>query len=211
MRRHKFKFSFFLLVLLLMAGLVGSSIFAAGDIDIGLRIFDGTQTVPIAAEPLGTLISPLRIFKNGNTYGVALVDVSDPNASKARINTSGGIKALRKLVFLYNHFDGYGHSWQSANSPKSLAAAVEACQNYYNSNPGQCASSIFGYATYAVNCPSAPGYSGFTVCDSTWEIQRRVARDMIIWIYSTNGFCGWWVGATGNSFNSCANPLVNWQ
>ena len=65
-------------------------------IDIGLRIYDGAQTVSISCEPLGTLTSPLRMSKGGNTYGVALVDVTDPNASKIRINASSGIKALRK-------------------------------------------------------------------------------------------------------------------
>ena len=64
--------------------------------DIGLRVFDGTQTVSIAIEPLGTLTSPLRIAKDGVIYGIALVDVGDPNESGIRIRTSSGIKALRK-------------------------------------------------------------------------------------------------------------------
>jgi len=64
--------------------------------DIGLRVFDGTQTVSIAVEPLGTLTSPLRIAKDGVIYGIALVDPGDPNESGIRINTSSGIKALRK-------------------------------------------------------------------------------------------------------------------
>jgi len=64
--------------------------------DIGLRVFDGTQTVSIAVEPLGTLTSPLRIAKDGVIYGIALVDVGDPNESGIRIRTSSGIKALRK-------------------------------------------------------------------------------------------------------------------
>jgi len=64
--------------------------------DIGLRVFDGTQTVSIAVEPLGTLTSPLRIAKDGLVYGIVLVDQGDPNESGIRINTSSGIKALRK-------------------------------------------------------------------------------------------------------------------
>lgn len=66
-------------------------------VDIGLRIFDGTEIVSIAAEPLGTLTSPLRIGKNGNTYGIVLVDPSDPLASKIRISTNSGIKALKRI------------------------------------------------------------------------------------------------------------------
>ncbi len=68
-----------------------------GFIDIGLRVYDGTSAITIACEPQGTLTSPLRISKNGQTYGIALVDPSDPMASKIRIQTSSGIKALRKF------------------------------------------------------------------------------------------------------------------
>lgn len=64
--------------------------------DIGLRVFDGTQTVAIAVE-LGTLTSPLRITKDGVIYGIALVDPSDSHASKLRVKITSGIKALRKL------------------------------------------------------------------------------------------------------------------
>jgi len=66
-------------------------------IDIGLRIYDGTTTVSIGIEP-GAPTSPLRIQKNGTTYGVGLVDVSDPKASKMRIETSTGVKALYQLA-----------------------------------------------------------------------------------------------------------------
>jgi len=65
--------------------------------DIGLRVFNGTEVVSIAAEPEGTLTSPLRIAKNGVIYGIALVDPGDPNDSGVRIQTSSGIKALRRL------------------------------------------------------------------------------------------------------------------
>ncbi len=65
-------------------------------IDIGLRVYDGTETISIACEPEGTLTSPLRIAKNGVTYGIVLVDPSDTNASGIRIQTSSGVKALRK-------------------------------------------------------------------------------------------------------------------
>jgi len=65
-------------------------------IDIGLRVYNGTEIVKIAGEPLGTLTSPLRIEKNGNIYGIVLVDLGDPNESGVRIQTSSGIKGLRK-------------------------------------------------------------------------------------------------------------------
>jgi mannan endo-1,4-beta-mannosidase len=74
------------------------SIFGAGEtIDIGLRVFDGTEIIRIACEPVGTLTSPLRIAKNGVVYGIVLVEPSDPAASKLKIQTSSGIRALRKF------------------------------------------------------------------------------------------------------------------
>lgn len=66
-------------------------------VDIGLRAYDGQNIIKIACEPSGVLISPLRINKNGNTYAIALVDPIDARASKIRIMTSSGIKALAKI------------------------------------------------------------------------------------------------------------------
>ncbi|GAH69806.1 unnamed protein product, partial [marine sediment metagenome] len=43
-------------------------------------------------------VNPLRIRKGGVTYGVELVETSDPNASKIRIKTPAGIKAIRKYT-----------------------------------------------------------------------------------------------------------------
>ncbi|MFH0833811.1 MAG: hypothetical protein V2A63_00265 [Patescibacteria group bacterium] len=63
-------------------------------LDIGLRIYDGGSIIKIAAEP-GVAISPLHVFKNGTVYGIMLVAISDPNASKIRIQTASGVKALR--------------------------------------------------------------------------------------------------------------------
>jgi len=65
-------------------------------IDCGLRLYDGTAIVTIACEPLGTLTSPLRIYKGVNTYGIVLVSTTSANASKMRIQTNSGLKALMK-------------------------------------------------------------------------------------------------------------------
>ncbi len=65
--------------------------------DIGLRIHDGTGIVKIACVTGGTLTSPLRITKNGITYGIVLTETNLPDASKMRIQTATGIKALKKL------------------------------------------------------------------------------------------------------------------
>lgn len=69
---------------------------ALGNIDIGLRIYDGTNIIKIACEPVGGLTSPLKVTKNGITYSVILVEPSDLSASKIRIKTKSGIKALKK-------------------------------------------------------------------------------------------------------------------
>ena len=64
--------------------------------DIGLRAYDGTSIVKLSGE-VGNISSPLRISKNGTTYGILLVATNDASASKIRIPTSSGVKAMMKL------------------------------------------------------------------------------------------------------------------
>jgi len=66
------------------------------NVDIGLRLYDGTDIITIACEPPGTLTSPLRISKNGTNYGILLTETNSPDASKFRIQTSAGVKAWMK-------------------------------------------------------------------------------------------------------------------
>jgi len=68
-------------------------------VDIGLRVHNIAlaQPIRIAAEPLAGLSSPLRMIRDGDVYGIALVDPGDPMDSGVRIQTSSGVKALRKL------------------------------------------------------------------------------------------------------------------
>jgi hypothetical protein len=65
--------------------------------DIGLRVYDGTNAISIACEPSSSLTSPLRIRKGANTYGIMLLELGDPCASKVKIKTPTGTKALRKI------------------------------------------------------------------------------------------------------------------
>ena len=65
--------------------------------DIGLRIYDGTQIVAIAVKDYDLTSKIFRIEKNGKTYGILLVDSTDPNASKIRVFDGNSIKALRKI------------------------------------------------------------------------------------------------------------------
>lgn len=64
-------------------------------VDSGLRVHKGNQNYSIAAEAGMTPVSPIRISKSGKTLGLVLVDVGDPNATPARMQTKSGIKALR--------------------------------------------------------------------------------------------------------------------
>lgn len=70
--------------------------FVIRSLDIGLRAYDGTTVIKLGVER-GTPSSPLRIRKNGVTYGIRLVPVDSPGASKIRVQTPGGVKAIQKL------------------------------------------------------------------------------------------------------------------
>jgi hypothetical protein len=69
-------------------------------LDIGLRAFDGYDTYRIACEVPeqgGVLTSPMRIHKNGTDYGVVLTELNTTNATRLRIQTPSGLKALEYL------------------------------------------------------------------------------------------------------------------
>jgi len=62
----------------------------------GLKMYDGVETVSLGCEPEGTLNSDLRISRHGVTFGVIMVDVADPAASRIKMQTPEGVKAVRK-------------------------------------------------------------------------------------------------------------------
>jgi hypothetical protein len=71
-------------------------------LDIGLRGYQnpahGYTTVSFACEPLGTVTSPLRVYKGGHVYGVQVIEPEDVlNASEFRVVTSTGVKAIRRI------------------------------------------------------------------------------------------------------------------
>jgi hypothetical protein len=66
-------------------------------IDAGLRAYDGTVVIKLALETSDQPTSPVRISKGTANYGIVLVPTDSPDASKFRIQTSSGTKALRKL------------------------------------------------------------------------------------------------------------------
>lgn len=67
--------------------------------DCGLRVQDQSLPAPPTTFACGPEASwPLKIKGiDGNLYSIVLVDPLDPFASKTRVQTSGGIRALRKL------------------------------------------------------------------------------------------------------------------
>ncbi len=74
-----------------------------GSVDCGLRMYDGTSTVTISCEnpavtqcgSVGSTDS-LCINTQNKKYGIKLVDPADANASRIRLQTPAGIKALRR-------------------------------------------------------------------------------------------------------------------
>jgi hypothetical protein len=68
--------------------------------DVGLRAHDGTSIIRIACEAPsagGQVASPLRIHKNGTTYGILMVETNAPDASRILQQTATGVKAWKKL------------------------------------------------------------------------------------------------------------------
>jgi len=65
-------------------------------INCGLKGYDGSATIAFGCEPSGTLTSALRMYDGSAIYGIKLVDTTDPNATKFRVQTSGGTKAIMK-------------------------------------------------------------------------------------------------------------------
>jgi hypothetical protein len=82
---------------LMANGLQTFALSLPGGMDIGLRAYDGSGIIKIAAEPQGQLTSPVRISKNGTNYGILLVATNSASASRIRVQTSSGVKAWQKL------------------------------------------------------------------------------------------------------------------
>lgn len=63
--------------------------------DCGLRGYDGNQVVKFACETSSPPTSPLKIkTQSSGERGIVLIDTTSPLASKFRIRTAGGTKAL---------------------------------------------------------------------------------------------------------------------
>ena len=60
-------------------------------------IFDDGDIVPIACEIPTAVKSPLRISRDGKTYGIVLVEPDADNATKLQVRTNEGVKAIASL------------------------------------------------------------------------------------------------------------------
>lgn len=66
--------------------------------DIGLRVYDKKAGKAITINTQTSISSPLRIRRKGVTYGIPLVDPGNGSASRIRIKTSTGIRALQMCL-----------------------------------------------------------------------------------------------------------------
>jgi hypothetical protein len=73
---------------------------SAAIVDCGFRFYDGVAISTAACQQVygdcGIPDLRLRIRKGNTTYGIMLVDPTDVNASKLKIQTSSGLKCIRK-------------------------------------------------------------------------------------------------------------------
>lgn len=86
--------------------------------EIGLTVRDDGEDVLIAVKPVAGSSSPLRIHKDGQTYGIELVGIGHPLATNVHIQTpNNGKKALKKYAPLRGRFvckkdpPKYGWTW----------------------------------------------------------------------------------------------------
>jgi len=95
-KRARFKVAAAVLFSLLIV--CTSSTGMAQDHDIGLRLRQDGENVPIAVKPKADSSSPLRIRKDGATYGIELVPPNSPMATKARIKVDNHKRALKRYM-----------------------------------------------------------------------------------------------------------------
>lgn len=92
----------------------------AEEVDVGLRMHDGTKTEKLAADDKPSA-SPMKFKKDGATYGVMLVNPNDPDATKGRVRlASGETKALKR----YNPAKWYQAPYNADMSCSDFCASL---------------------------------------------------------------------------------------
>ena len=105
------------------------SVFAA-DIDSGLRVNDSTGIVHVAGSTIPG-DSNLRIKTATGVEGILLVAPTDPLASKAKINTASGVKALKKFVGAPSMPTGLATTSVACGGNVGLSWSTSASANFY--------------------------------------------------------------------------------
>lgn len=81
----------------------------AQESDVGLRIHDGSGVQRVAVEPGGA--SPLKVRRGGQTFGVMLVALNDPDATRVRVRVGGNTRAVKR----FNPAKWYQAPYNTAN------------------------------------------------------------------------------------------------
>ena len=102
----------------------------AADIDSGLRVNDSTGIVHVAGSTIPG-DSELRIKTATGVTGVLLVAPTDPLASKAKINTASGVKALKKFVGAPSMPTGLATTSVTCGGNVGLSWSTSASANFY--------------------------------------------------------------------------------
>ncbi|MFA5271543.1 MAG: hypothetical protein WC412_04270 [Candidatus Omnitrophota bacterium] len=129
---------FIFLVFFIACGLSNVS---AEDRDIKLRLRDSGLNVPVAVCSAACPVSPLKIRKGGNTYGIKLVGIGDSSATKIQVKTTAGTKAVKKYVPMTGSLkieraNLSGRTWLSTITCRCSSGSTSNVKiKYGNSNP----------------------------------------------------------------------------
>jgi len=161
--------------------------------DIGLRYYKG-GVIAIGVEALGAS-HKLRIRKGDTTYGIPLLETTDPNASPIRIYSGAALKALPKLVALADFvtwpgtvatysYTGYA---PSVAGPASRDGSFTTAYEQINSNGGGSLTSqhIFSAPRNITQLGFRLGCSGYAYGDSGASVS------VDIHIYTTTDGVNW--------------------
>jgi hypothetical protein len=90
--------------------------------DCDLRFYDGTKVVRAGCEEPNSPQGKLRFAKNGAIYGVPLLEPDDYRASKMRIQTPQGVRAVAALSSgtVLSNCEGFAHTYSYTGSVQNI-------------------------------------------------------------------------------------------
>jgi len=162
--------------------------------DCQLGIYDGSSKIRVSCEPAGTVTSPLRMRKNGATYGIVLVDPNDPYATKVRIKTAAGIKALQKFpaaCLLYNNI----HTCEQCIAAGGTVVS-DGTNNFCRFNSGSCPGGWTKYGNWTTTSPHTCSYTGCisSACTTSSHGWANIAPESCSYVngWTTCASTGYW-------------------